>query len=87
MNAKALEQYLVFDPEDRFHASFCNGEEETREIIAQFDCPEGLQVWRITIGEISRDVTDEFISSEDEDADFGIPSPVDLRRWHERRVL
>ncbi len=87
MNAKALEQYLVFDPEDRFHASFCNGEEETREIIAQFDCPEGLQVLRITMGYPTRDVTDEFISSEDEDVEFGIPGPVDLRRWYNAQVL
>lgn len=87
MNAKALEQYLVFDGEDRFHASVCWGEEETREIIAQFDCPEGLQVLRITPGEISRPVTEDFITTDDEDTAFGIPSPDSLRRWHERQVL
>ncbi|GAA2867130.1 hypothetical protein GGQ99_001332 [Aminobacter niigataensis] len=33
-----------------------------------------------------RDVTDEFLADEAEDA-FGIPSPAGLRRWHEGRVL
>lgn len=84
MNAKALEQYLVFDAEDRFHASLCNGEAETREIIAQFDCPEGLQVLRITMGYPVRDVTEDFISDDIDDTPVG-PSPdILLRQYHER---
>lgn len=82
-----MDSFLVFSPEDRFHASLCNGEAETREIINQFACPEGLTVIRMTVGEIARDVTDEFITTDDEDTAFGIPSPDSLRRWSERRAL
>ena len=57
--------YLVFDPEDRFHACICFGEAEAKEIIGHFDCPAGLHVRRITIGEISRDVTSDFIADDE----------------------
>lgn len=86
MNAKALDQFLVFDMEDRFNASYCNGEVEVREIIDQFDCPEHLQVLRITMDYPVCDVTSDFISADIDDAPIG-PSPESLRRWHEGRVL
>lgn len=84
---RPVETYAVFDPEDRLHGSICHGAEEVREIINQFACPEGLTVIRMTVDEIARDVTDEFITTDDEDTAFGIPSPDSLRRWHERRAL
>lgn len=62
--------YLVFDPEDRFHACICFGEAEAKEIIGHFACPTGLQVLRITMGEPVRDVTADLIP-EDEPERFG----------------
>ncbi|MFC5385148.1 hypothetical protein ACFPLB_04110 [Aquamicrobium segne] len=87
MNTKAHDQFLVFDMEDRFNASVCYGEDETREIVRQFDCPESLQVLRVTMGHPTRDVTSDFITEDEPDAAFGIPSPDSLRCWHEGRVL
>ncbi|CAM5419886.1 hypothetical protein ATER59S_02377 [Aquamicrobium terrae] len=60
--------FLVFDAEDPLHASLCRGEAEVREIIDQFGCTAGLQVLRITMGELVRDVTADFIG-EDEATD------------------
>lgn len=87
-HTRALDTYLVFDAEDPLNASLCRGEEATREIIDQFGCTAGLQVLRVTMGELVRDVTADFLPDEDEPDDaFGIPSHDSLRRWHERRVL
>lgn len=79
--------FLVFDAEDPLHASLCRGEAEVREIIDQFGCTAGLQVLRITMGELVRDVTADFLTEDEPDTAFGIPSPDSLRRWHEGRVL
>lgn len=84
MNARSLETYAVYDPEDPFHASICRGEEQLREIIDQFDCPNGLIVKLITD---ARDVSEDFITTDEEDTAFGIPSPDSLRRWNEGRAL
>ena len=62
----AGETYLIFSAEDPLNASVCKGEAATREIIDQFDCTAGLQVLRVTMGELCRDVTDDFITDEDE---------------------
>ena len=66
----ARDTYLVFDPEDRFHACICFGEAEAKEIIGHFDCPAGLRVHRITEGEPVRDVTADLIPDDDEPERF-----------------
>jgi hypothetical protein len=66
----ARDTYLVFDPEDRFHACICFGEAEAKEIIGHFDCPAGLRVRRITEGEPVRDVTADLISEDDEAPEY-----------------
>lgn len=81
------DEFLVWDPEDRFHACICYGEDEVRETIAQFKDASVLRVRRTTVGELARDVTADFFPEDDADDAFGIPSPSSLRRWHERRVL
>lgn len=63
--------FLVFDAEDPLHASLCRGEAEVREIIDQFGCTAGLQVLRITMGELVRDVTADFIAEDEADTAFG----------------
>lgn len=83
VSARALETYAVFDPGDPFHASICRGEEQLREIIGQFDCPNGLIVKLITD---ARDVSDDFISDDIDDAPVG-PSPDSLSRWYNTQVL
>jgi hypothetical protein len=62
---ETLDTYLVFDAEDPLNASLCRGEAETREIIDQFDCTAGLQVLRVTLGELTRDVTADFLPDDD----------------------
>jgi hypothetical protein len=64
---KAVDQFLVYDPEDRFLSSLCYGEVETRKIVSDFGCTAGLVVLRITEGELCRDVTADFLP-EDEPA-------------------
>lgn len=82
------DEFLVWDPEDRFHACICYGEDEVRETIAQFNEDVKVRVRRITVGELARGATDDFLPPDgDEDDAHGIPSPSSLRRWHERRVL
>jgi hypothetical protein len=80
------DEFLVWDPEDRFHACICYGEDEVRETIAQFKDASLLRVRRTTVGELARDVTADFFPEDDADDAFGIPSPSSLRRWIERRV-
>ena len=80
------DEFLVWDPEDRFHACICYGEDEVRETIAQFKDASLLRVRRTTVGELARDVTADFFPEEDADDAFGIPSPSSLRRWIEGRV-
>lgn len=82
------DEFLVWDPEDRFHACICYGEDEVREIIAQFNEGVAVRVRRTTVGDLARDVTADFMPPDgDENDAHGIPSPTSLRRWHERRVL
>jgi len=64
-----LDTFLIFDAEDPLNASVCKGEAETREIIDQFGCTAGLQILRITMGEVTRDVTADFITDEDDVAE------------------
>jgi len=80
------DEFLVWDPEDRFHACICYGEDEVRETIAQFKDASLLRVRRTTVGELARDVTADFFPEDDADDAFGIPSPASLRRWIEGRV-
>ncbi len=81
------DEFLVWDPEDRFHACICYGEDEVRETIAQFNEDVKVRVRRITVGELARGATDDFLPPEDDADDaFGIPSPSSLRRWIEGRV-
>ena len=80
------DEFLVWDPEDRFHACICYGEDEVRETIAQFKDASLLRVRRTTVGELARDVTADFFPEDDADDAFGIPSPSSLRRWIEGRV-
>jgi hypothetical protein len=62
------DQYLVFDPEDRlFNSCLCHGEEEAREVVAQFGSTTCLRVRRITEGDLARDVTADFIDDEQPD--------------------
>jgi len=65
-----MDTFLIFDAEDPLNASVCKGEAETREIIGHFACPTGLQVLRITMGEMVRDVTADFIPDEDEAPEY-----------------
>jgi hypothetical protein len=58
----ANDTYAIFSPEDRWHGSICHGEEEAREIVAGIKDTRGYQVWRITLDEMSRDVSDMFLS-------------------------
>lgn len=80
------DEFLVWDPGDRFHACICYGEDEVRETIAQFNDASLLRVRRTTVGELARDVTADFFPEDDADDAFGIPSPSSLRRWIEGRV-
>ena len=80
------DEFLVWDPEDRFHACICYGEDEVRETIAQFKDASVLRVRRTTVGELARDVTADFFPEDDADDVHGIPSPSSLRRWIEGRV-
>ena len=65
MSATALstDTYLVFEGDDRLNASVCSGD-SVHEIIAQFDSP---RVWRITLDEFSRDVTEQFVPEPEAD--------------------
>jgi hypothetical protein len=83
----ARDTFIVFDIEDRFNASVCLGEAEAREIIDQFGAGPSIRVHRITLGEMARDVTADFLGEDAADTAFGIPSNDSLRRWHEGRVL
>mgnify|MGYP001285201967 CR=1 FL=1 len=49
------DEFLVWDPEDRFHACICYGEDEVRETIAQFNDDVSVRVRRTTVGELARD--------------------------------
>lgn len=63
--------YLIFDPEDRYHASLAFGEADTREILAGIKDTSTVQVWRVTPGEIVRDVSTDFFPEPDT-----LPEPV-----------
>ncbi len=58
-----MDTYLVFDPEDRFHASVCYGLDEAIDVVSMFGVqPPKLKVWRITPEHPVRDVTVDFIA-------------------------
>ena len=60
------DEFLVWDPEDRSHACICYGEDEVRETIAQFNEDVKVRVRRITVGELARGATDDFLPPEDD---------------------
>lgn len=76
-----MDHFLVFSAEDPLHASLCRGEAEVREITDQFGCTAGLQVLRITMGEIVRDVTADFIADE-----YDVAEPEFTIRDHTRAM-
>jgi hypothetical protein len=65
MTALALstDTYLVFEGADKLNASVCTGD-MVHEIISQFDSP---RVWRVTLDEFSRDVTDQFVDEPEDE--------------------
>lgn len=77
MNADA---FLIFSPEDRYHASLCLGEDDAREIIAGIKNTASVRVHRVTPGEIVRDVTAEFFPEEDEAPEYRINHTAAMRR-------
>lgn len=60
----AREHYLVFDGDDWLNASLCLGHDNAVEIVRMFDAP---RVWRVTLDEFCRDVSDEFITPAETD--------------------
>lgn len=61
--ALSTDTYLVFEGDDRLNASVCSGD-MVHEIVSQFDSP---RVWRITLDEFSRDVTEQFVPEPEAD--------------------
>lgn len=62
--------FLIFDPEDRYHASLAHGEADAREIIAGIKDTASVRVHRVTPGEIVRDVTQDFFPDETETPEY-----------------
>lgn len=62
-----MDWYLVFDAAEPQHACLCKGREDATECISWFKAPENLRVHRVTMGELVRDVTEEFAKPEAED--------------------
>lgn len=59
----ASDTYLVWDTTDRFHSgAICHGEAECREIIAGIKDTRSLRVLRVTLDEMCRDVSDQFLA-------------------------
>lgn len=81
-----VDQFLVIFPGDDVSFVSRNRADIEHE-IASAAGPFRV-IWFNAFEGWSRDVSDEFGASDDEDDDAaGIPSPDSLRRWHERRVL
>ncbi len=72
--------FCIFDPEDRYHAQLCYGEADAREIISGIKNTSGIRVHRITLDEISRDVTADFFPEEDEAPEYPINRTTAMRR-------
>lgn len=95
MNAKAslkswnldVDQFLVVFPGDDVSFVSRNRADIEHE-IASAACPFRV-IWFNAHEGWSRDVSDEFGPSDDDEDDdaAGIPSPDSLRRWHEGRAL
>jgi hypothetical protein len=76
----AADTYLVFDTTDRFHSgAICHGSEEAKDFIAGIKDQRSLRVLRVTLDEMCRDVSDQFLA-ELEPADE-YPETFDRRRY------
>ena len=80
-----VDQFLVVFPGDDVSFVSRNRADIEHE-IASAGCAFRV-IWFNAFEGWSRDVSDEFAPSDDEDDAAGIPSPESLRRWHEGRVL
>lgn len=56
-----MDAFLVFETDDRLNASLCMGEEQTRETVAIFKDQRTVRVHRVTLDELVRNVTDDFV--------------------------
>lgn len=63
-----MDSFLIFDPERRFDESLCRDAAEVRATIVGADLKR-FRVHRVTLGEIVRDVTDDFMPEEEADDD------------------
>ncbi|MDR7035236.1 hypothetical protein [Mesorhizobium sp. BE184] len=59
-----MDTFLIFDVEDRLNASVCIGEAQAREIVGNFGSGASIRVHRVTMDEMVRDVTEDFVSVE-----------------------
>lgn len=66
-----MDTFLIFEVEDRLNASVCHGEVEAREIVGNFGHRASIRVHRITMDELVRDVTADFVDEDDEVQPFG----------------
>ena len=80
----ASDTFLVWDTTDRFHSgAICHGSEEAKDFIAGIKDQRSLRVLRVTLDEMCRDVSDQFLAE---------PEPVEEypetfnRRLHMRRI-
>lgn len=61
-----MDTFLVYDPEDRFHASICYGKDEAIDVVSMFGVqPPKLRIWRITPEHMSVDVTLDFVPDDE----------------------
>jgi hypothetical protein len=72
--------FLVFEIDQRYHASLCYGEADARELVSYSKNPASVRVHRVTEGEIVRDVTADFFPEEDEAPEYRINRTAAMRR-------
>ncbi len=76
-----MDTFLVFEMDDRYHASVCFGAEDARELVSYSKNPASVRVHRVTEGDIVRDVTADFVSEpEFEDEYRPINHTAQMRR-------
>jgi len=76
--------FLVFDTTDRFHSgAICHGIEEAKDFIAGIKDTRSLRVLRVTLDEMCRDVSDEFLAEPEPAEEY--PETFN-RRLHMRRI-
>lgn len=66
-NSHSIDQFIVFDPEDPLNASYCRTQKDARDAASSFENP--VRVYRVTLGELARDVTDEFMTDDEAEDD------------------